>query len=38
MLMEKKGKMTPEKNEEMEPKKKQCPVVDGTVMEVSPML
>ena len=32
------GENDSRKNEEMEPKKKQCPVVDGTVMEVSPML
>ena len=30
MLLEKSGEMTPEKNEEMEPKEKQHPVVDVT--------
>ena len=30
MLLEKNGEMTPEKNEETGPKKKQCPVVDAT--------
>ena len=30
MLLEKSGEITPEKNEETEPKQKQCPVVDGT--------
>ena len=28
MLLEKSGEITLEKNEEMEPKQKQCPVVD----------
>ena len=30
MLLEKSGEITPEKNEETEPKQKQCPVVDVT--------
>ena len=30
MLLEKSGEMTPEKNEEAEPKQKQCPVVNVT--------
>ena len=34
MLLEKNGEITPEKNEETEPKQKQCPVVDVTGDEI----